>query len=128
MSQELWTYRTMAFCVRSGTMNAETDMRHNSFMSAAAIFLLLVTGNIFAADAALTTGKTLPAEADQKKFGGDPDECYVYDMYTFYVTDYGRNIFNMCKTGKLLCTQCKPHCIEELSKYQEARHRKEGLR
>jgi hypothetical protein len=45
----------MAFWQHSGTMNAQTAMHPNSFMSAAAILFLLVAGNVFATDAALTT-------------------------------------------------------------------------
>jgi tryptophanyl-tRNA synthetase len=66
-----------------------------------------------------TTGGRGTAE-EQKKLGGVPDICAVYKFYFYHLVDDDKRmqeIFNECKTGKMLCGECKKRCADMLEKF-----------
>jgi len=67
-----------------------------------------------------------PTVKEQKKLGGNPDICpiYEYNALFFDTFDEARNRYQRCKSGELLCGDCKNELIKRLQKFLES-HRKE---
>ena len=56
---------------------------------------------------------------EQKKFGGKPDECMVYEMWLYHLVEDDtdlKQIFESCKKGELMCGACKKRAAEETEK------------
>jgi tryptophanyl-tRNA synthetase len=74
---------------------------------------------------AFTGGRNTVEE--QRKLGGNPDICKVYEMLKFHYEDdkeLGR-IYSECKQGKWLCGECKKFCAAFVTKFLE-KHQKEA--
>ncbi len=57
---------------------------------------------------ALTGGRATAEE--QRKLGGEPDKCTVYDLYMYYLAprdDELLEIYRECVEGRILCGKCK---------------------
>jgi tryptophanyl-tRNA synthetase len=62
---------------------------------------------------AKTGGRTSVEE--QKKQGGEPDKCMVYELYLYHLMDDDLELsraYHECKSGKILCGECKKRCAE----------------
>ncbi len=72
---------------------------------------------------------------DQRKFGGEPQKCTVYELLLFHLIEddaHIAKIFNECKEGKLTCGRCKALAAELMIKFlrghqQERERAKERL-
>ena len=66
---------------------------------------------------ALTGGRDTVDE--QRKLGGRPEICKVYEMFKFHHPDnrFLEKIFSDCSSGKLLCGECKQNCITFLNDF-----------
>lgn len=56
----------------------------------------------------------------QHKYGGNPDICSVFSYYFFLFEQDDRKlneIRKMCKSGKILCGECKARLIEKIIKF-----------
>jgi tryptophanyl-tRNA synthetase len=56
---------------------------------------------------------------EQKKSGGKPDECMIYELFLYHlIEDDGElmNIYNSCKKGEQLCGNCKKYAAELMEK------------
>jgi len=74
---------------------------------------------------ALTGGRATAEE--QRKLGGIPETCSVYhmDLYHLIPDDNELNkIYTACRTGELLCGQCKTIAWEKLAKFLEEHQKK----
>ncbi len=75
-------------------------------------------------------GKTFTGGRDtveeQKKSGGNPDICKVYEVFRFHNPDdkFVENIYSRCRKGTLLCKECKELCVKFLSKMLSAHQKK----
>ncbi|UCD12917.1 MAG: tryptophan--tRNA ligase [Thermoplasmatales archaeon] len=52
---------------------------------------------------------------DQKKSGGKPDECVIYELFLYHLIEDDRelgNIYNSCMGGEQMCGDCKKHAAE----------------
>jgi tryptophanyl-tRNA synthetase len=60
---------------------------------------------------ALTGGRNTSEE--QKRLGGEPDKCMVYELYKYHFTDESRfnEIRKTCISGERTCGECKKECI-----------------
>ncbi|MGL4670199.1 MAG: tryptophan--tRNA ligase [Methanobacteriaceae archaeon] len=66
---------------------------------------------------------------EQKKLGGCPDNCVIYELLLYHLMDSDKDlqeVYNNCKSGTLLCGECKMRTaelmkffFEKLSKKQE---------
>ncbi|WFO75268.1 tryptophan--tRNA ligase [Desulfurococcaceae archaeon MEX13E-LK6-19] len=81
---------------------------------------------------ALTGGRATAEE--QKRLGGEPEKCTVYELYMYYLTeddDELYDIYSRCRGGKLLCGECKRKAarklIEILEKVNEKAREYEGI-
>jgi tryptophanyl-tRNA synthetase len=56
---------------------------------------------------------------EQKKFGGKPDECMVYELSLYHLVEDDRElkeIYETCKQGELMCGACKKRAAEQMEK------------
>ena len=67
---------------------------------------------------------------DQRKLGGEPKKCTVYELLLFHLIEddaHIAEIFNECKEGKRTCGRCKALAAELMIKFlrghQEERER-----
>ncbi|MBM3309752.1 MAG: tryptophan--tRNA ligase [Candidatus Altiarchaeales archaeon] len=66
---------------------------------------------------------------EQKKLGGIPEQCVVYEMCFYHLVEDDKELEEMrsdCKSGKLLCGECKKKCSEKLEKFL-AEHQKKRV-
>ena len=52
---------------------------------------------------------------EQKKDGGKPDECVVYELFLYHLIEDDKElvqIYSDCKEGKKMCGQCKKYASE----------------
>ncbi|MBD3262404.1 MAG: tryptophan--tRNA ligase [Candidatus Altiarchaeales archaeon] len=65
----------------------------------------------------------------QKKEGGKPNECVVYELCLYHLTlddlELSR-VYHECVEGKRLCGECKKQCADSLKKYLKQHQRKAG--
>jgi len=60
------------------------------------------------------TGGAVSLE-EQKKHGGNPDECVVYELFLYHLIEDDQelqDIYKTCKSGKRMCGDCKKHASE----------------
>ena len=60
------------------------------------------------------TGGRATAE-EQRRLGGEPEKCVVFELYTYHLVEDDeelKRIYDDCKSGKLLCGQCKRYASE----------------
>jgi tryptophanyl-tRNA synthetase len=62
----------------------------------------------------------------QKKKGGRPDICKVYEFYKFHHPSdkFVLDIYTKCKKGKLMCGECKKKCVSFLNNFLEKHQKK----
>jgi tryptophanyl-tRNA synthetase len=63
---------------------------------------------------------------EQKKKGGQPDICRIYDLYKFHHPNdrFVVNIYTKCRKGKILCKECKEKCVNFLNNMLNKHQRK----
>ena len=55
--------------------------------------------------------------AEQKKFGGEPDKCTVYELMLFHLSEDESElseIFEECKSGERMCGTCGKEAAERI--------------
>jgi tryptophanyl-tRNA synthetase len=60
------------------------------------------------------TGGAVTLE-EQKKSGGKPDECMIYELFLYHLIEDDKeldNIYNSCKKGEQMCGSCKKYAAE----------------
>jgi tryptophanyl-tRNA synthetase len=73
---------------------------------------------------AFTGGK--PTAAEQRKTGADPTACSVFQYYVYLFEEDDKKLMERerrCKTGEMLCGECKNDLVSRLNKFLEE-HRK----
>ncbi|MFH1840406.1 MAG: tryptophan--tRNA ligase [Nanoarchaeota archaeon] len=68
----------------------------------------------------------LKSGADQKVLGGVPEICPIFliQKYHFLSLKETKDLEKKCKTGKILCGDCKKQCIEFTKKFLKEHHEK----
>lgn len=63
---------------------------------------------------------------EQREKGGDPTICKVYEMFKFHHPDneFVEKTFADCKSGSILCGECKQNCIKFTGEFLEAHQEK----
>jgi tryptophanyl-tRNA synthetase len=57
---------------------------------------------------------------EQKKLGGVPEDCVVYEICLYHLIPDDKEleeIRSQCRSGKLLCGECKKNCVGRLEKF-----------
>lgn len=65
------------------------------------------------------TGGAVSVE-EQRKSGGNPDVCSVYEMFLYHLIDDDselNDIYRSCKGGKILCGECKARAAKLVEEY-----------
>jgi tryptophanyl-tRNA synthetase len=77
--------------------------------------------------AAFTGGRD--TQAEQKKLGGRPEICKVYELARFgFLDDKAlEDVFNMCKSGERLCGECKQIVSAKVEEFL-AEHQKKRVK
>jgi len=74
---------------------------------------------------AFTGGK--PTEREQKKYGGDPSICTIY-QYFYHIFEENdekvRDLENKCKLGEVICGECKAILADRVKKFLREHQRK----
>ena len=77
------------------------------------------------------TGGRVSAD-EQRKKGGEPDKCTVYEMFVYHLIDddtYLEEIYTECLSGKRLCGQCKKEAASLIGEFlKDFREKKELAR
>jgi tryptophanyl-tRNA synthetase len=64
---------------------------------------------------------------EQKKKGGQPEICSVYKFYYYHLVDDDKeleDIYKECKSGSILCGDCKKRCADMLQKFLKTHQKK----
>lgn len=64
------------------------------------------------------TGGAVTLE-EQKKHGGKPDECVVYELFLYHLIEEDKElqeIYISCKNGKKMCGECKKYAAQLMEK------------
>ncbi len=67
---------------------------------------------------AFTGGR--PTAAEQRKHGGAPDKCRVYELYVYHLMPDDKKLLDLreaCKSGAIICGDCKLRAIELMAKF-----------
>ncbi|MEF8831790.1 MAG: tryptophan--tRNA ligase [Halobacteriales archaeon] len=71
---------------------------------------------------AATTGGRETAEK-QRELGGRPDECPVYELYTYLLAgdddEYAERVYDECAGGERLCGECKEEAADLMADFLE---------
>ncbi len=56
---------------------------------------------------------------EQKKYGGNPDICPVYELYSYHNNNenYVQSVYDECKGGARMCGLCKKEAAENISQF-----------
>ena len=70
----------------------------------------------------ITNAKTGGAASlqEQKKHGGKPDECVIYELFLYHFIEDDKeleNIYQMCKDGKKACGDCKKYAARLIQEF-----------
>jgi len=60
--------------------------------------------------------------AEQKKYGGNPDKCVVYELFLYHLLPDDKElteIYEKCRNGEQRCGDCKKLAIEMITKFLE---------
>jgi len=74
---------------------------------------------------AKTGGRTTTSE--QKKLGGQPEECMVFELYKYHLIDDDKElakVYNECRAGRILCGECKKNCADKIVEFLNKHHKK----
>jgi len=74
---------------------------------------------------ALTGGQ--PTVREQRKLGGEPEKCVVYEWLRIFVykdVKDARRHYDACRSGELICGQCKRMLAEKLIQFLEEHRRR----
>ncbi|MDD1734068.1 MAG: tryptophan--tRNA ligase [Methanothrix sp.] len=67
---------------------------------------------------AITGGKQSLAE--QKKLGGEPDRCSIYEFLVFHLSDDDKELLELdaeCRSGRRMCGTCKKDVAERIERF-----------
>jgi tryptophanyl-tRNA synthetase len=62
----------------------------------------------------------LPTAAEQRRRGGDPTKCRVYELYVYHLLPDDEKLLEvneLCRSGKMICGECKTKAIELMKDY-----------
>jgi tryptophanyl-tRNA synthetase len=67
---------------------------------------------------AITGGRQSLAE--QKKLGGEPEKCSIYEFLVFHLSDDDKELLELdaqCRSGRLMCGTCKKDVAERIERF-----------
>jgi tryptophanyl-tRNA synthetase len=80
---------------------------------------------------AITGGRQSLAE--QKKLGGEPEKCSIYEFLLFHLSDDDKELLELdseCRSGRRMCGTCKKDVAERIERFlrehQQPKRRRRG--
>ncbi|HPT37203.1 MAG TPA: tryptophan--tRNA ligase [Methanothrix sp.] len=73
---------------------------------------------------AITGGRQSLAE--QKKLGGEPEKCSIYEFLVFHLSDDDRELLELdaeCRSGRRMCGTCKKDVAERIERFLQEHQR-----
>lgn len=70
-----------------------------------------------------------PTAAEQRRLGGDPSKCMVYQLYVYHLIPRDEDLLALrdaCRSGDLICGDCKAHATELMIKFLKTHQTKRG--
>jgi tryptophanyl-tRNA synthetase len=70
-----------------------------------------------------------PTVEEQRKLGGNPDVCPIFDLYLFHFFEDDKdviNLYNDCKCGNILCGEDKARLTKIVTKFVEEHQRRKS--
>ena len=67
---------------------------------------------------AITGGRQSLAE--QKKLGGEPEKCSIYEFLVFHLSDDDKELLELdaaCRSGRRMCGACKKDVAERIERF-----------
>ena len=67
---------------------------------------------------AITGGRQSLAE--QKKLGGEPEKCSIYEFLVFHLSDDDKELLELdaeCRSGRRMCGTCKKDVAERIERF-----------
>jgi len=73
---------------------------------------------------ALTGGRATAEE--QRRLGGEPNKCSIYQLYTYFVRDDKEvlDVYENCISGRILCGECKRIFSEKMIEFLKEHQKK----
>jgi tryptophanyl-tRNA synthetase len=71
-----------------------------------------------------------PTAKEQRKKGGDPDKCVIYGLYVYHLMPDDEELLKLreaCKSGELICGDCKVRAVELMKKFLKEHRAKRKL-
>jgi tryptophanyl-tRNA synthetase len=68
-----------------------------------------------------------PTVKEQREAGANPSICPIYDLYMFHFFEKDEDtakLYDECRTGKILCGECKNRLIEVVTRFVQDHQRK----
>ena len=122
-------------------INLETDHGHYGFMPPASLYHRFMTGltggkmssskpesHIALTEDPKEAGKKImraitggrQSLAEQKKLGGEPDKCSIYEFLVFHLSDDDKELLELdaeCRSGRRMCGTCKKDVAERIERF-----------
>ncbi|MDD1741180.1 MAG: tryptophan--tRNA ligase, partial [Methanothrix sp.] len=122
-------------------INLEIDHGHYGFMPPASIYHRFMTGltggkmssskpesHIALTEDPKEAGKKImraitggkQSLAEQKKLGGEPDKCSIYEFLVFHLSDDDKELLELdaeCRSGRRMCGTCKKDVAERIERF-----------
>ena len=119
----------------------ETDLGHYGFMPPASIYHRFMTGltggkmssskpesHIALTEEPKEAGKKImraitggrQSLAEQKKLGGEPEKCSIYEFLVFHLSDDDKELLELdaeCRSGRRMCGTCKKDVAERIERF-----------
>jgi tryptophanyl-tRNA synthetase len=127
--------------IESLIIKLETDHGHYGFMPPASLYHRFMTGltggkmssskpesHIALTEDPHEAGKKImraitggrQSLAEQKKLGGEPEKCSIYEFLVFHLSDDDKELLELdaeCRSGKRMCGTCKKDVAERIERF-----------
>lgn len=127
--------------IESLIIKLETDHGHYGFMPPASLYHRFMTGltggkmssskpesHIALTEDPREAGKKImraitggrQSLAEQKKLGGEPEKCSIYEFLVFHLSDDDKELLELdaeCRSGRRMCGACKKDVAERIERF-----------
>ena len=127
--------------IESLIIKLETDQGHYGFMPPASLYHRFMTGltggkmssskpesHIALTEEPREAGKKIlraitggrQSLAEQKKLGGEPEKCSIYEFLVFHLSDDDNELIELdaaCRSGRRMCGTCKKDVAERIERF-----------
>jgi len=138
---ETFTLEKLRESIEQQIIRLETEHGHYGFMPPASIYHRFMTGltggkmssskpesHIALTEDPKEAGKKImraitggrQSLAEQKKLGGEPEKCSIYEFLVFHLSDDDKELLELdaeCRSGRRMCGSCKKDVAERIERF-----------